>query len=113
MSSQTAVAKDPQTRRVACETIFECDIFLALNEIIYNGETSRIRWQAAVLMKLLAMYGPTKHVCSAMKAKGCLDALMALKDVQHCKEVSLSRLSTCIAVILCYISCNFVSSFGA
>jgi hypothetical protein len=113
MSSQTAVAKDPQTRRVACETIFDCDIFLALNEIIFNGETSRIRWQAAVLMKLLAMYGPTRHVCNAMRAKHCLDALNVLRNVQHCREVSLSRLSTCIAVILCYISCNFVSTFGA
>lgn len=91
-SSQTAVAKDPQMRRIACETIFECDILSALNQIIFNGETSRIRWQAAVLMKLLAMYGPTRHVCTAMKEKGCLDALIALRSVQHCKEVSLSHL---------------------
>ncbi|KAG0625392.1 hypothetical protein M758_2G051200 [Ceratodon purpureus] len=87
-SSQTSVAKDPQTRKYACETIFECDILSALNQIIFNGETSRIRWQAAVLMKLLAMYGPTKHVCSAMKAKGCLDALITLRNVQHCNEMA-------------------------
>ncbi|KAG0613592.1 hypothetical protein M758_6G114000 [Ceratodon purpureus] len=85
----TSVAKDPDTRRQACETIFSCDkdLLLNLNTIMFEGETSRIKWQAAVLMKLLAMYGPTSKVCSAIKVSGSLDALNQLRDVQHCKEV--------------------------
>ncbi|KAG0553640.1 hypothetical protein KC19_12G027400 [Ceratodon purpureus] len=86
----TSVAKDPDTRRQACETIFSCDnldLLLNLNTIMFEGETSRIKWQAAVLMKLLAMYGPTSKVCRAMKVSGSLDALNELRDVQHCKEV--------------------------
>ncbi|KAG0597876.1 hypothetical protein M758_12G027400 [Ceratodon purpureus] len=82
------VAKDPQTRKVACETIFGCDILSALNEILFNGETRGVKRQVAVLMKLLAMYGPTKQVCSTMKAKGCLDALIALRTVHHCTETA-------------------------
>ena len=85
--SQAAVAKDEQTQRDACKTMFECDILTALNDIIYRGKPDRVKWQAAVLMKLLAMHGPTKNVCVAMKAKDYLRPPMYLRDAEHCGEV--------------------------
>lgn len=114
---QTAVAKDPQFRKAACEAIYECDILLALNEIIFCGETSRIRWQAAVLMKLLAMYGPTAKVCLAILEKHSIDALITLKTVQHCNEVSSSRLCPCLMAVTfltiqAVISLNLNESLG-
>lgn len=88
---QTALAKDPQTRRAACESIYDEDPFTALNQILFYADSDKMKWQAAVLLLLLAMYGPPK-VCAAMHKAGILDALLKLRSVQHCDEVRTSFL---------------------
>lgn len=88
---QTALAKDPQTRRAACESIYDDDPFSALNQILFYADSGKMKWQAAVLLLLLAMYGPPK-ICAAMHKAGILDALLALRSVQHCDEVRTSVL---------------------
>ena len=89
MPEQTAVATNPDTRKLACGIIFSCadDILRALNTIMYVGATSKVKWQAAVLIKALAMYGPTSKVCSAIKANYCHLALNHLRGVQYCGKV--------------------------
>jgi len=93
---QIKVASDPQSRKLrAIETIFEGNILAALSEIIFHGQTDKIKWQASVLMKLLAKYGPSPRVFVAIKEKNCLDALISLRNVPNCKKVSPSRLFPC------------------
>lgn len=88
---QIKLAKDSQTRRAACESIYDDDPFSALNQILFYADSGKMKWEAAVLLLLLAMHGPPK-VCAAMHKAGILDALLALRSVQHCDEVRTSFL---------------------
>jgi hypothetical protein len=88
---QTALAKDPQTRKAACESIYDEDPFNALNQILFYADSGEMKWQAAVLLLLVAMYGPPK-VFGAMHRAGTLDALLALRSVKYCDEVRTSFL---------------------
>lgn len=88
-----AVAQDLHNHRHAIETIVDGDILPALNKIIFEGKRGgKIKYNAVVLMKLLAMYGPSK-VFVAIKEKHCLDALISLRGEPECKAMADAALN--------------------
>lgn len=88
---QIALAKDPQTRKAACESIYDEDPFNTLNQILFYADSCEMKWQAGRLLYWLAQYGPPK-VFGAMHKAGTLDALLALRSVKHCDKVRTSLL---------------------
>ncbi|XP_024400873.1 uncharacterized protein [Physcomitrium patens] len=82
-----AVARDKKCCKEACKQMYRLGILKLLKEMVLRGATSNIMWQAAALMKLLAMYGPTS-VCKDMKEGNCLKALFELRNIDRCTELA-------------------------
>eukprot|EP01018_Ginkgo_biloba_P034648 Gb_18510 [translate_table: standard] len=88
------IASDPRLAKTVCSNIYQAGPMSGLKDVLENGSKDDGKRQAAILLKCLIRFGPTKNVCKSAREAGCIEALLRLRAIPGCMPIVTEVLET-------------------